>query len=61
MEEAGEAGRRAESGGIDQLFCIDEAVSTDLLEAVMWRMVCGEQLVDSSVAEEEGRGEERGL
>ena len=42
MDEAGEAGRRAESGGTEWLFCIDEAVSTDLLEAVMWRMVCGE-------------------
>ena len=47
-----EAGRREESGGTEKLLGFDEAVPTDLLEAVMWRMVCGRQLVDSSRAEE---------
>ena len=48
----GETGRREESGGTEKLLGFDEAVPTDLLEAVMWRMVCGRQLVDSSRAEE---------
>ena len=50
MEEAGEAGRRAgrrdeSGGGIVWLFCIDEAVLTDLfgschLEDGSWRAAC---------------------
>ena len=62
MDEAGEAGRRAESGGIKWLFCIDEAVSTDLfrschVEDGLWR----NSLLTARWQRRRGREEEREL